>query len=122
MGNQQNLGPRVAERVFEAVFPSIWAVGLHGVVACLASRKFRWVQFPHGPLGMVVQVSWDGVTGSHGRETVWSQFDSALGESLPKPELYRHDATGSVLPLQGRSWEFKSLCRYEKEVCISSRV
>ena len=26
MGNQQNLGPRVAERVFEAVFPSsiIW--------------------------------------------------------------------------------------------------
>ena len=28
----------------------IWAVGLQGVVACLASRKYRWVQFPHGPL------------------------------------------------------------------------
>ena len=28
----------------------IWAVGLHGVVACLASRKYRWVRFPHGPL------------------------------------------------------------------------
>ena len=51
MGNQQNLGPKVAERVFGAVFPSyLWAVGLHGVVACLASRKYRWVQFPHGPL------------------------------------------------------------------------
>ena len=45
----------------------IWAVGLHGAhevrgtsalrrpersgeVACLASRKYRWVRFPHGPL------------------------------------------------------------------------
>ena len=26
-----------------------WAVGLHGVVACFASRIVRWVQFPHGP-------------------------------------------------------------------------
>ena len=28
----------------------IWALGLHGVVACLASRKYRWVRFPQGPL------------------------------------------------------------------------
>ena len=28
----------------------IWAVGLHGVVACLASRIFRRVRFSHGPV------------------------------------------------------------------------
>ncbi len=48
--------------------------------------------------GMVVQVSWDGVTGSHRRETVRSQFDSALGESLPKPEFADITQLGECLP------------------------
>ncbi len=29
--------------------------------------------------------------------------------------LYRHNSTGRVLPLQDRSWEFESLCRYLRE-------
>ena len=28
---------------------TIWALGLHGVVASLARRIFRWIRFPQGP-------------------------------------------------------------------------
>ena len=38
MGNQQNLSPRVAERVFEAVFPSFMALWFSGrMVDCLST-------------------------------------------------------------------------------------
>lgn len=63
---------------------------------------------------MVVQVSWDGVTGSHRRETVRSQFDSALGESLPKPEFADIAQLGRATPLQGEGCGFKSPCRYQE--------
>ena len=40
--------PKVRVRVPLHYF-LLWGMGLLGVVACLASRKFRWVQFPQGP-------------------------------------------------------------------------
>ena len=48
MGNQQNLGPKVAERVFGAVFPSYGAVA-QWERNCFASRRL-WVRVPPVPL------------------------------------------------------------------------
>ena len=48
MGNQQNLSLRVAERVFEAVFPSYGPIAPTGESICLASRGLG-VRVPLGP-------------------------------------------------------------------------
>ena len=41
MGNQQNLSPRVAERVFEVVFPSYMGLWRNWERRCFASIRFE---------------------------------------------------------------------------------
>ena len=49
MGNQQNLSPRAAERVFEAVFLSPMGMWRNWERRCFASIRL-WVQVPSAPL------------------------------------------------------------------------
>ena len=55
MGNQQSLGPIVAERVFGAVFPSYGAVA-QWERRCFASIRLR-VQVPPVPLFVIFATS-----------------------------------------------------------------